>query len=139
MMRRLGIIRHDGGSSAVEFALAVPVLVTMIWGMFQISLLFEANAGVQQALGEGARQATIYDPATAGPVSTTVVQNKITSSKFGVAGGTWDTPTIDTSHETAANGGYWVISVSYHVPTNFLFFHGPTVTISKSKTVYLSI
>ena len=39
-MRRLGIIRHDGGSSAVEFALAVPVLVTMIWGMFQISLLF---------------------------------------------------------------------------------------------------
>ena len=51
---------NERGAAAVEFALSVPVLVSMIWGIFQLALLFEANAGIQHALGEGARYATLY-------------------------------------------------------------------------------
>jgi Flp pilus assembly protein TadG len=112
---------------------AVPIIAMLIWGIFQCGLLLEANAGMQQALGEGARKATLYPTP-----SDTTIQSTITSTKFGVSGGTWSTPTIDNTNVAAANGGYKVITVSYSQPTNFLFFNGPTVTFTASKRVYLS-
>lgn len=129
-MMRLRNLRDESGAAAVEFALAVPVLITLIWGILQVSLLFQANAGMQQALGQAARYATIYPTP-----STDDISDKITSAKFGVGNGTWDTPVIDTSH---ASDGYYTISVSYDQPTDFLFFAGPNVTLSASKKVYLS-
>lgn len=125
--------RDTHGSASVEFAIAVPVLVSFIWGIFQMGMLMEANAGMQQALGEGARQATLWPTP-----SDTTIQSTITSAKFGVSGGTWSTPTIDNTHVAAANGGYKIITVTYSQPTNFLFFNGPSVTFTASKTVYLS-
>ena len=50
------------GAATVEFAIAVPVLVVMLYGIFQVGLIFQANAGMQHALGEGARLATLCTP-----------------------------------------------------------------------------
>lgn len=122
------LVRDKGGSAAVEFVFAVPILVIFIWGIFQVSLLLEANAGMQQALGEGARQATLYPTP-----SDTTIKSTITSAKFGVAGGTWGTPQIDNS-----TAGQKTITVTYSQPTNFLFFNGPSVTFTASKVVHLS-
>ena len=119
------------GAAAVEFALAVPVFVSMIWGLFQLGLLYEANAGVQHALGEAARYATIFPTPT-----DTQLQDKITSSKFGVANGTWGTPEI-SAIDTIDNSK--IITVTYTQGTNFLFFRGPNVTITRSKKIYLSV
>jgi len=130
MTARLNKLRANAdGAAAVEFALAVPILVSMIWGLFQIGMLFEANAGVQNALGMAAREATIWPT----PNDTTLA-NKITSTKFGVANGTWGTPTIDTDAAAKTK----TITVTYSQPTDFLFISGPTVTITKSKVIYLS-
>lgn len=138
MTRRLQSLLSDRrGAAAIEFAFAVPVIVMLVWGIFQFSLILEAEAGMQQALGEGARYATILIPTTDTSPTTTQVQAKITSSKFGLDAGTWDTPTIDTSHASGTNG-YWVITVTYHLPTDFLFFTGPTLDLTQSKTVYLA-
>ena len=123
------LYRDARASAAIEFAIAAPVLVSFIWGIFQMGMLMEANAGMQQALGEGARQATLWPTPT-----DTQIQSTITSAKFGVSGGTWSTPTITT--DTTA--GTKTISVSYSQPTNFLFFNGPTVTFTATKVVYLS-
>lgn len=117
------------GTAVIEFAFAVPVLVLMVWGIFQIGLLLEANAGMQQALGEGARQATLWPTPT-----DTQIQSTITSAKFGVSGGTWSTPTITTD----ATAGTKTITVTYSQPTNFLFFNGPSVTFTATKVVHLS-
>ena len=128
MMRRLISLKSDArGVAATEFALAVPILISLIWGMFQVGLMFEANAGVQHALGMAAREATIWPTP-----SDATIQAKITSSKFGVGNGTWNTPTIATNTATRTK----TITVSYTQPTDFLFFAGPTVTITKSKVVY---
>ncbi|HEU5481558.1 MAG TPA: TadE/TadG family type IV pilus assembly protein [Sphingomicrobium sp.] len=129
-MRRLRHLLADRiGSAAVEFAIAVPVLVMMVWGIIQIAIVFQANAGMQHALGEGARLATIWP--TPGD---TLIQNKITAAKFGLGNGTWDTPVIatDTTAKTKT------ISVSYHQPTDFLLFPGPTIDLSATKVVYLA-
>lgn len=135
MTPRLRKLAGDSaGSTAVEFAVAVPVLVSLIWGIFQFGLVFQANAGVQHALGEAARYATIFPTPT-----DTQIQAKITAHKFGVRNGTWGTPQIDNANAAAANGGYKTITVTYSQPTDFLFFNGPTVNITKSKRIYLSL
>src|SRR5947209_15255165 len=130
MMRRLrAIVRNARGAAAIEFAIIVPVLISMIWGIFQLSLVFEANAGMQNALGQAARFATIYPTPT-----DTQLTAYITSGKFGGGTGTWGTPTIAT--DTTA--GTKTITVTYSQPLDFLFFQGPNITLTKTKTIYLS-
>jgi Flp pilus assembly protein TadG len=134
-MRRPPLLRDSRGSAAVEFAVSVPVLIFMIWGIFQVAMVLQAQAGIQQAMGEGARLATIFNPATNARPTNAQISSKIVNAKFGIRNGTWHTPTIDTTNEAA--GGYIVIGVQYDVPTNFLFFTGPTITLSDSKRVYI--
>ena len=118
-----------GGSAAIEFAIAVPILVTFVWGIFQIGILYRANAGMQHALGQGARYATIFPTP-----SDEQIQEKIVSHKFGVDGGTWTTPAIITDPTAQTK----LITVTYSQPTDFLFFQGPTVSLTRTKLVYLS-
>ncbi|MDP9422308.1 MAG: pilus assembly protein [Pseudomonadota bacterium] len=129
MIRLRKLAADQAGTSAVEFAVSVPVLVMLIWGIAQVGLLYEANAGMQHALGEGARLATIYPTP-----DDTAIQNKITSAKFGLGNGTWGTPTITTN----ATAKTKTITVTYSQPTDFLFVPGPNVSLSASKVVYLS-
>jgi len=136
-MARLRSLWSDNqGAAAVEFVFAVPVLVTIIWGIFQLSLVLEAQAGVQQALGEGARLATVYDPSTGASKTDTAILSKITSSKFGTGSGTFYTACPDTCISTDSTAKTKTITVTYKQSTNFLFFAGPDVTIKKSKVVY---
>ncbi len=127
MARKLAADRE--GSAAIEFAIAVPVLVLFMWGIFQMAIVYRANAGMQHALGEAARHATIFPtPADS------EIQSRITSGKFGLDNGTWSTATITTNTVAKTK----VIEVTYSQPTDFLFFQGPTVTLTRSKLVYLS-
>lgn len=119
----------EQGASAIEFALSVPVLIAMIYGIFTFGEMFEAAAGMQHALGQAARYATIYPTP-----SDTQISSYVTKYKFGTANGTLRPPTITTD----STNGYKTISLTYSQPTNFLFFQGPTVTITRSKRVYLA-
>ena len=134
MTLRMPDLRDESGAAAIEFAIAVPVLMMMIWGIFQIAMVLQANAGVQQALGQGARYATIFDTTTNQRPTDDQISARITAAKFGTGNGTWHTPVIDDSNE--ASDGYIDISVEYDVPTDFLLFSGPDVTLSHSKRVY---
>ena len=124
------LLRNDRGAAMIEFAISIPIMTLFMWGIFQFGMILEAQAGMQHALGEAARYATIFPTPT-----DTEIQNKITSAKFGLANGTWSTPTItdDATLHTK------LITVSYSQPTNFIFFAGPTITVTKSKLVYLSV
>jgi Flp pilus assembly protein TadG len=135
MMRVRKLLSDIRGSAAVEFAVAVPVLIIMIWGIFQVAIVLQAQAGVEQALGEGARYATIFNTTTNARPTNTQISTKIVNAKFGIRNGTWHTPAIDTTNEAA--GGYINITVQYDVPTNFLVFPGPTIALTKSKRVYI--
>lgn len=130
MKRPIILIRDSRGAAVVEFALAVPVLITFVWGLFQLCLVFMADAGMQHALGEAARLATIYPTP-----SDDVLKAKITSTKFGPnVGGTWAQPVVGN----AAADGSKTITVTYTQPLNFLFFQGPNVTMTRSKTIFIS-
>ena len=126
--------RNEDGAAAIEFAIAVPILITFIYGIFQVGLLFEANAGMQHALGEGARLASLYDTTTTDHVATdTAIKAKMNAKLFGQNDGTY------TVADPVSGAGYKTLSITYTRSMNFLFFTGPTVTVTRSKKVYTTI
>jgi Flp pilus assembly protein TadG len=124
--------RDDRGAAAIEMALALPILVSMIYGIFQVGLLYQANAGMQHALGEGARYATLCVPSgsTCNPPSDTQIKTRITSKLFGKGDGNF------TVADPVPGTGYRDLSISYSKKMNFVFFNGPTITLNRSKRAY---
>jgi Flp pilus assembly protein TadG len=129
--------RDERGAAAVEFALSVPVLVCMIYSIFEFCQLYEANAGIQHALGEGARLATLYDSTTTDHVPTdAAIVARMNARLFGPIGGTF---TVADPVTAAAPNHFKTLTVSYQRPMNFLLFMGPTITLTRSKVVYTTI
>jgi hypothetical protein len=135
------LTRDERGVAATEMALALPVLITMIYGIFQVGLLYQANAGMQHALGEGARLATLCVPTTvvvSGSTKTvcmappdTAIKNRMTAKLFGKGDGAF------TVNDPVVATGYRDLSVSYTKKMNFIFFPGPTITLNRSKRAYI--
>jgi Flp pilus assembly protein TadG len=128
------LAKDDRGASALEFALAVPVLTMMLYGIFTFGQLFEADAGMQHGLGEGARYATLcLNPTSAGVCTVptdTQIQTKVTSKLYGPSAGLTPTITTDTTNKTKT------ITLTYSTTPYFLFFNGPAVSMTRSKVVY---
>jgi hypothetical protein len=130
------LCRDQRGAAVIEIAIVLPVLILFIYGIFQIGILFQANAGMQHALGEGARLATLCRPTTGGGCNVPTdaeIQNRMNGVVFGTRPGTF---VIDPPSTTANR--VMTLRVNYSQPTNFLFFEGPTVNISREKIVYLA-
>jgi Flp pilus assembly protein TadG len=138
-MRALKLLRDTAGAAAIEFAIALPVLLVMIYGIFQVGLVFQANAGMQHALGEGARYATLCVPTSSGcnTPSDTAIATRMSSKLFGMNIGTFGTPTVTTPVSTTCTFCR-DLTVTYTVTPNYLFFTGPAVNLSRSKRVYIA-
>jgi hypothetical protein len=134
-MKLLGHFSRDQrGAAAVEMALALPVLVSMIYGIFQVGLLYQANAGMQHALGEGARYATICVPtgSTCNPPSDAQIKARMTSKLFGKGDGAF------TVQEPTPGAGFRELRITYVKKMNFLFINGPTITLNRDKRAYVA-
>ena len=139
-MSALKFLRRDQrGAAAIEFAIAVPVLVVMIYGIFQVGLIYQANAGMQHALGEGARLATLCTPSgnACNSPSDSAIVAKMNEKKFGANIGSFGTPTV-TDPGSSACTFCRDLTVTYTVTPNFLFFNGPAVTLTRTKRVYVA-
>ena len=124
-MKRLQ--KNDEGAAVVEMAFALPIMLVMVYGIFQLGVIFAANAGMQHALGEGARMATIYPSP-----SDTEIKTKMNAKLFGTKIGTFAVA------NPTGTANYKDLQVTYTVTPNFLFFKLPAVTITRTKRVYLS-
>jgi Flp pilus assembly protein TadG len=124
--------RNEDGAAAIEFALSVPILITFIYGIFQVGLLFQANAGMQHALGEGARYASLCIPTSTGcnVPSNVNIKAKMNAKLFGQSDGTF------TVQDPGPGLGYRTLTITYSRSMNFLFFAGPTVSLTRTKKVY---
>ena len=125
--------RDERGVAVIEIAIVLPVLILFIYGIFQVGILFQANAGMQHALGEGARFATLCRPVSEGcnVASDTEIRTRMNSVVFGTRPGTFTIPDPETENRVMT------LTVNYTQPTNFLFFAGPTIELSRQKKVYL--
>lgn len=124
------IAKRSEGASAVEFALAAPVLFTFIVGIAQLGTLFFANSGLKAAVGEGARYATIYPRP-----KDEDIRKHIASRRFGLDPQYLSEPTIVAS---TVNGRHMLdISMTYTAPIDFIFFETPPVNLVEKRRVYV--
>lgn len=138
MTRFIRLRRDERGAAVIEIAIALPTLILFIWGIFQLGIAFQANAGMQHALGEGARFATLCLNPTSTGCSTptnTAISNRIYDRVFGTNVGTFSTPIVT---DGPSGEKYKDLSVTFTMPTNFLFFNGPNISITKTKRVYVA-
>ena len=121
--------RDQRGAAVIEMAIALPVLIMFIYGIFQIGILYQANAGMQHALGEGARFAVLCKPVTGGcnVATDTEIKAKMNTAVFGTKPGTFTIPAPTTVNRVMT------LTVNYTQPMNFLFFPGPTVSLSRKR------
>ena len=139
MILRASLVRDERGVASIEIAFALPILIMMIWAIIQFGMVFRAQAGIQQALGEGARYATLcLNPGTSGCSSPTAaaIKTKITQSVDGVGPGTFTVD--DPVPSPAGTAKYFDLTVRYTQPTSLLIVPGPTVSISRSKRVWIA-
>ena len=84
MIRKFGIARDSKGAAAVELALAIPILLELLWMVFQAGLVFRAMSGIQHGLGEGARYATLFPQPTASQI-----RSRISDEVYGIGPGSF--------------------------------------------------
>jgi len=125
------LVRNERGTAIIELAVALPVLLIIMWTIVQAGLVFRAMSGIQHGLGEGARYATLYPTPT-----TSSIKSKIQSTVYGIGPGSF---TISNPVSGTQDGGnYLDLQVSYTQSTNLLIIPGPTITVSRSKRVWIS-
>jgi hypothetical protein len=64
------------------------------------------------------------------------VKANIEQSVYGLGPGTFNTPMPTTG--TSGTSNYYDLKVTYTQPTNLLLFPGPTITMTRSKRVWIA-
>jgi Flp pilus assembly pilin Flp len=120
--------KDEQGAAIIEMAFALPIFLTMLWAIVQLGLVFRANSGIQNALGEGARYATLFPT----PTDTEIVQ-RMRDTVDGIGPGVFD-PTLETNTVQR----YRDLKVTYTQRTDLIMFRGPTITITRRKRVWVA-
>jgi Flp pilus assembly protein TadG len=131
-MKRLGLsrfFRKTRAAAVVEFALVVPILFLLVWGIISFSRAYQRLNALTSSLREGARVASTLDSIVTVPNRTTRVRTAINtfSAAFGYA--------VDTSLVTVdASSGVdvRVRVVNYPIFSGLSFVGGLSgITVSR--------
>jgi hypothetical protein len=139
-MKFLRLKNEERGAAAVEMAFALPVIIVMLYMFVQLGEIYRAMAGIQQALGQGARYATLcLNPSATGCSVPTgqEVHDKVVASVYGIGPGTFNA-NVPTLQSNGSTGHYYDMTVTYTQPTSLLLFPGPTINVTRSKRVWVA-
>ncbi len=125
------ISRDDKGSLGFEFAIAMPVLVTLMLGILQFAMVLHASGAMRNAMGEGLRLAKVDTDATAAEVYTETRDEFVGVAHSGIK-------TLTFTRGTAANGAdYGRLVMEYELQPVLPFAPIPAIRLSETKQVYL--
>ena len=132
IMKRLGFsrfLRRTRAAAVVEFALVVPILFLLVWGIISFSRAYQRLNALNSSLREGARTASTLDSIVSLSNRTDTI--KATIHSFSAAFGF----TVDTSLVTvdATNGADVKVSVvNYPIFSGISFVGGlSSITVSR--------
>jgi hypothetical protein len=113
----------------MEFAFAIPILLTMVIGAAQLGIMSFANAGLKNAVGEGARYATTFPQ----PTNAQII-DRIRTRRWGLDPAYTTDPTVVAC---ISNGRPCLdIEMSYSAPFDFIFVKTPRVTFVERRRVF---
>jgi len=125
--RRLG----RSGATAFEFVLVLPVLLALLMGSIQIGILFFASAGLQNAVAEAAREATLWPRR-----SEAQLRARLTANRFGIDPANMSTPVL--TYGSAGGQDFVEIQVNYTVNLNFGLFSIPGTVLNETRRAWLA-
>ena len=127
-LRRLAANRH--GVTAIEAAIALPVLLMILLGLFEFSMAMRYQAAYNDAVSVGARYASLSPT----PSTADVRSRVLSSSSVSLTNAT-----VTVTSGTSASGRTYydvVISSSYQVKIPFVKV--PAVALSARKRAYVA-
>lgn len=107
MGRRMGW-RSDEGAALVEFAIAVPLLLLVLWCMVDFSRAYYTSNSLATAVREGARYAAVQKDPTASEAQI----DSVVRRAFTPLGGDTLTNSVIVLTDSALTGGYVAVTVS---------------------------
>ena len=125
--------KNEQGAAATEFALAIPLVIMMFYGMAQFGIILLANSGIRHGLDKGARAATVYVGAT--PMTDQQIRNVVTGGLYGVENAAISPPTISRG---SSNGAKYVdITIAYTASVDFVVYRYGPMSLSETRRAYL--
>ena len=111
-MRRPGIKRDVRGATAVDFALTLPVFVTLIFGFIQLGLVLWTQLGIQNGVEAAARCASINTAVCPDAIS---IQNYAAQHALGLglAPSTFSVAPASCGNQVTANYTFPLVSTSF--------------------------
>lgn len=120
------ISRDISGATVVETALILPVFLMMMFGIFQLGMVFLGQAGMSHALGEGARMATLYPTPSDADIKNKMLEGVFRAQNFGTY----------SVADPVRSGDSMALKVKYVMPMKFFMVSLPDVVLEKEKIVY---
>ena len=114
--------RAERAAVAAEFALLVPVLLMLIFGMIQLGLTYQRSESVHAAAREGARVGSL--PTSSSADACARATSALTGTGFTAA------PTCTVTGNCANHLGSIVVEVAVSNDIEIPFFGSPTVTLN---------
>ncbi|MBN9492559.1 pilus assembly protein [bacterium] len=136
---QLAVIRQvsgESGQAMVEAAIAIPVLLLLVFGVIAIGRVTDARIGVQAAAREASRTLAVA-PSEEQGVSDALEAGHAAASGYGLSN---DRLTIEVDANGFARGGDVTADVSYSVPLSdlpLLSFFDVDVSSSHTEQVEL--
>ena len=112
--------KNHRGASAVEFALILPLLLCVLFGIVEFGLLMYNKAVITNASREGARAGIVFSPRPDAPTIEQIVRNYADAHVISFPTGMTN-PNVPSGACTAF-GNNLIVDVSY--PYQFLVFSG---------------
>jgi Flp pilus assembly protein TadG len=84
MRKFKNLAREEGGSSAVQFALGLPVLLALLFGIIEFGRMLWVESTIEHAAAQGARYASVRGAESETPVTDAQIINFVESQVVGI-------------------------------------------------------
>ena len=125
------IFRNNAGAAAIEFAIAAPILLTLLFGFWNAGIALFAQNGLRNAVESGARLATIYPRP-----SEQQIKDNVTTRYYGPTQGTIGGPSL--TYGVVNGAPVVIISMSYTHDMALPFVELPPIVLEHKRTAYLA-
>lgn len=119
------------GSAAIEFAIAGPIFLLVVFGCIQFGRASLARSGLEQAVESGARYATLYPRP-----SDSAIKSKVKAKAYGLD----PTKIVGPNIAYGTNNGmpFAEISMTYKFDLNLPFSSNQTIDLFYKRRAYLN-
>lgn len=124
------ILREQHAASTVDFAFALPVLITIILGTMQLGHYFHVSGSLQHALGEGIRLAKVDPTATSADIRAEVEDEMAAIDTSKITG-------FAFVRGTSSGIDYGAVAIRYKLEPMIPLVPLTELTIQETKVAYL--